>query len=100
MSQNETSRTVVVFFGAIVMAVGLLIALVSGGCTLVLGWITAAEALKALQGSSGPTIGSAAQGLLITFGIGAIPFTFGAIAAIAGWRMIRRRPVTEDSRKL
>jgi len=72
--------------GAIVLAMGLLIALLSGGCTLILAGVTLSEGLTRFQSGM---LGSTIEGLAITFGIGGVVFAVGAIVSVAGWRMIR-----------
>ena len=86
MNGDRTSRTIASFIGAIVLAMGLLIALLSGGCTLVLAGVTLSESLSRHQSG---IFGSTMQGLAITFGIGGVVFAVGAIVSMAGWRMIR-----------
>jgi hypothetical protein len=78
------ARALTVLIGSIALAAGALIALLSGGCTIVFGWFIVSDALNRRGG-----LDDAVQGSLMVLGIGGFSFAVGAVAAWAGWRMLR-----------
>jgi hypothetical protein len=82
MSGERSPLTILI--GSIVLAAGTLIALLSGGCTLLFGGWIISDALHGRGGS-----GAVGQAVIMVLALGGVPFAVGAVAAWAGWRMIR-----------
>ncbi len=74
------------FVGGLILAVGLLIALLSGACTLA---VAGPSLLGVLRGESG-----AGGGIVLALIFGAAPFAGGVALVLLGWSIVRprRRP--------
>ncbi len=87
---TETPNPVGRFFGGLLMAVGGLIAVTSGLCTLVL---TVAGVGSNLSDPSA-SITVLTDGLPFVLGIGGVPFVIGLVMYLAGRRLYRRSKAT------
>ncbi|HVM99557.1 MAG TPA: hypothetical protein VMT68_05015 [Caulobacteraceae bacterium] len=77
------------FFGFALIALGVLMVLLCGGCTLTLLAVSVWQTLS----SSEPTTATEIISGLMLFGlVGGLPTAAGAVLAWAGWRMVRARP--------
>ena len=75
------------FFGLLLMAVGGLIAVTCGLCTLVVGGLFVVSAVSVGGMLAGP---SALSGLLLPLIVGGVPAAGGAYVFVVGRRMFRR----------
>jgi hypothetical protein len=77
-----------VFFGVLLIIVGLLMVVFCGGCALLFGAMFIADT------GGGP--GNVAQALLLPLILGGIPALAGAVLVWVGWRLVRppKRPTS------
>ena len=77
------------FIGGLILAVGALVAFLSGACTLTVGATVLGSMLRG-QGGGG-------AGLVLVLIVGGVPFTGGVALMLLGWSMVRppRKPRPE-----
>jgi hypothetical protein len=83
---NSTGRDIA---GSILMILGLLIALLTGSCTLLFGGYAFEEAFRR------DNVSDTIQALALPLMFGVLPFVLRVTCAVIGWRLVAR-PRTPD----